>query len=57
MEVLQWIDAAFRALAAGFFALLPGMAVWTVILALYLLIRWIVRGPMHGSLGAEGQNR
>ena len=57
MEVLQWIDTAFRAMAAGFFALLPGMAVWTVMLALYLLIRWMVRSQVHGSPGEEGQNR
>jgi hypothetical protein len=57
VEVLQWIDTAFRAMAAGLFALLPGMAVWTVMLALYLLIRRIVRSQMHGSPGVEGQSR
>ena len=41
MEILQWMDTAFRAVAAGFFALIPGMAVWTVMLGLYLLIRFL----------------
>jgi hypothetical protein len=52
MEILQWIDTAFRALTAGFFALIPGMTVWTVVLTLYLLVRWIVRSRPHGSVGA-----
>jgi hypothetical protein len=41
MDALQWMDTAFRALLAGFFALMPGMTVWTVMLALFLLIRRI----------------
>jgi hypothetical protein len=57
MEVLQWIDTGFRAMAAGFFALIPGMAVWTVILALYLFARTIVRNRPHGSPGAVGDSR
>ena len=57
MELLHWIDTALRVLIAGFFALIPGMTVWAVMLTLYLSIRWIVRSRTHGSLGAEGQNR
>lgn len=57
MELLHWIDTALRALTAGFFALIPGLTVWAVMLTLYLSIRWIVRSRTHGSLEAEGRNR
>jgi hypothetical protein len=55
MDVLQWIDTGFRAVAAGFFALLPGMTVWAVVLSLYSLVQWIIRSRSHNSLGAKGQ--
>lgn len=57
MDVLHWIDTAFRAVAAGFFALIPGMTVWTVMLALYLLVRTVVSSRPQGSLGTEGDTR
>jgi hypothetical protein len=55
MDVLQWIDTGFRAMAAGFLALLPGMSVWAVVLSFYFLARWIIRSRSRKSLGAEGQ--
>jgi cellobiose-specific phosphotransferase system component IIC len=57
MDILQWIDTGLRAVAAGFFALIPGTTVWAVMIGIYLLIRWIVRSQPHGSVGVEGQGR
>jgi hypothetical protein len=55
MDILQWIDTGFRAMAAGLLALLPGMSVWAVVLSVYLLVRWIIRSRSHKSLRTEGQ--
>jgi len=41
MEILQWVSTALRVVTAGFFALLPGMAFWLMVLGFYLLIQWI----------------
>lgn len=57
MDILQWIDTGFRAVAGGFFALIPGLTVWTVILAFYLLIHWMVRSRSQKSLRTEDQDR
>ena len=57
MDILQWIDTGFRAVAGGFFALIPGLTVWTVILVFYLLIQWMVRSRSQKSLGTEDQDR
>ena len=51
MDILQWIDTGFQAVAVGFFALIPGMTAWTVILSLFLLIRRIGLG--HGQAKAH----
>jgi cellobiose-specific phosphotransferase system component IIC len=56
MDILQWIDTGLRAVAAGFFALIPGTTVWAVMIGIYLLLRWIVRSRAHGSVGVEGQS-
>jgi cellobiose-specific phosphotransferase system component IIC len=57
MDILHWMDTGLRAVAAGFFALIPGTTVWAVMIGIYLLIRWIVRSQPHGSVGVEGQGR
>lgn len=41
MEILQWLDAAFRVVSAGALALLPGLIFWLTVLGFYLLIQWI----------------
>lgn len=51
MDILQWCDTGCRALMAGFFAVIPGMTVWTVVLTLYLMIRWIIRSRALRSSG------
>lgn len=56
MDVLQWIDTGFRAVAAGFLALLPGMTVWAVVLGLDLLVRWIIHSRSRSFLSAKDQN-
>jgi cellobiose-specific phosphotransferase system component IIC len=56
MDILHWMDTGLRAVAAGFFALIPGTTVWAVMIGIYLLIRWIVRSRAHGSVGVGGQS-
>ena len=47
MMVLQWLDTAWRVVLGGFFALLPGLIFWLVVLVLFLLVRWLAFG--HAS--------
>jgi hypothetical protein len=54
MDILQWIDTGLRAVMGVFFAVIPGMTVWTVVLTLYLMIRWIIRSRALQSPGTEG---
>jgi hypothetical protein len=56
MDIMHWLNTAFLVLAAGFFALLPGLIFWLAVLGFYALIRRISRGHLHraargGSLG------
>lgn len=44
MDILQWLNTSLQVAAAGFFALLPGMAFWLTVLGFYLLIQRIGQG-------------
>jgi UPF0716 family protein affecting phage T7 exclusion len=50
MEILQWLSALLQVVAAGFFALLPGMVFWLTVLGFYLLIQWIGSSHTIGML-------
>lgn len=50
MMVLQWLDTAWRVIVGGFFALLPGLAFWLVVLMLFLLVRWLAWGKPFQTL-------
>lgn len=56
MDILHWMDTGLRAVAAGFFALIPGTTVWAVMIGIYLLVRWIVRSRAHGSVEVKDQS-
>lgn len=52
MEVLQWIDTAFRAVLASLFMVIPGVVIWLVVLGVSLLGRWISRNRLSLPLRA-----
>lgn len=54
MELLQWLNTSLQVVAAGFFALLPGMVFWLTVLGFYLLIQWIGHGYRARTL--EGKS-
>ena len=49
MMILEWLDTALRVIMGGFLALLPGLIFWSVVLVLFLLVRWLaLRVSDHG---------
>jgi hypothetical protein len=51
MELLQWLDSAWRIVLAGFFALLPGSLVWLAVLMTANFVRRLGRRQPNQVLG------
>jgi hypothetical protein len=50
MEILQWFNTGLHVILTGALALLPGTLVWTMALAVFLLIRSLVHAPWFQGL-------
>ena len=54
-QALEWVVTALGAMAAGMFAMAPGMIFWLVVISVFMTIRGVGRsGPLQRFLHRDG---